>query len=66
MSYEVTEGNGEFGVCESGGGMVYDLLETNQEAHDIALVLNDGYPVEWNAVQAALLRLVVVKKLRPA
>lgn len=55
-------GGGCFGVMED-GAMLYDLLETRQEAHDIAFVLNNGCAEEWEAVEEALSRLVVVKDL---
>jgi hypothetical protein len=45
------------------GATLYDLLDSAQMAHDICTVLNAGIGPEWDAVSAALDRLVVVKEL---
>lgn len=52
-------------VLDENGAVMYDNLESLQLAHDIALVLNAGIDPEWDAVEAALDRLVVVKSLPP-
>lgn len=58
-------GVGPFGVAEKKGGMVYDLLDTRQEALDIWKVLEDGIGPEWEAVEAALMKLFPARYPQP-
>lgn len=49
-------GVGPFGVAEKKGGIVYDLLDTRQEALDIWTVLEDRVGPDWDSVEAELVR----------
>jgi hypothetical protein len=56
LHYEIV-GTGPYGVKQTGGGLLYDLLETFTEARDICLILNKGIGPEWDEVEAELNRI---------
>lgn len=51
--YRIVGKAGCYGVTED-GAMLYDLLESRQEAKDIQTVLRQGIGPEWDSVEPAL------------
>jgi hypothetical protein len=45
-----------FAVVDGHGAIVYDLLDSKEEAIEICAILNDGIGPEWGAVEEELTR----------